>query len=74
MGAEDLLDKEEFSTDINRGINGEILSKRTSVWAKISDIALTCALLILQKCTRYRGIAKKKLPQERISLHLFISS
>ena len=33
VGAEDLLDKEEFSTDINRGINGEILSKRTSEWA-----------------------------------------
>ena len=33
VGAEDLLDKEEFSTDINRGINGEILSKKTSEWA-----------------------------------------
>ena len=30
VGANDLLDKEEFSTDINRGINGEVLSKKTS--------------------------------------------
>ena len=28
VGADDLLDKEEFSTDINRGINGEVLSKK----------------------------------------------
>lgn len=33
VGADDLLDKEEFSTDINRGINGEVLSKKTSEWA-----------------------------------------
>ena len=33
VGAEDLLDDDRFSTDINRGINGEILSKKTSDWA-----------------------------------------
>ena len=31
--AEDLLDDDRFSTDINRGVNGEILSKKTSDWA-----------------------------------------
>jgi len=33
VGAEDLLDDDRFSTDINRGVNGEILSKKTSDWA-----------------------------------------
>ena len=33
VGAEDLLDDDRFSTDINRGINGKILSKKTSDWA-----------------------------------------
>ena len=33
VSAEDLLDDDRFSTDINRGINGEILSKKTSDWA-----------------------------------------
>ena len=33
IGAEDLLDDDRFSTDINRGVNGEILSKKTSDWA-----------------------------------------
>ena len=33
VGAEDLLDDNRFSTDINRGVNGEILSKKTSDWA-----------------------------------------
>ena len=30
---EDFLDDDRFSTDINRGVNGEILSKKTSDWA-----------------------------------------
>jgi len=33
VGAEDLLDDDRFSTDINRGVNGEILSDKTSDWA-----------------------------------------
>jgi len=33
VGAEDLLNDDRFSTDINRGVNGEILSKKTSDWA-----------------------------------------
>ena len=33
LGAEDLIDDDRFSTDINRGVNGEILSKKTSDWA-----------------------------------------
>ena len=33
VGAEDLLNDDRFSTDINRGINAEILSKKTSDWA-----------------------------------------
>ena len=33
LGEEDLLSDERFSTDINRGINGKILSKKTSEWA-----------------------------------------
>ena len=33
IGAEDLLNDDRFSTDINRGVNGEILSKKTSDWA-----------------------------------------
>ena len=33
VGAEELLNDDRFSTDINRGINGKILSKKTSEWA-----------------------------------------
>ena len=33
VSADDLLNDDRFTTDINRGINGEILSKRTSDWA-----------------------------------------
>ena len=42
IGAEELLDDERFISDINRGINGEALSKKTSEWASqyTSEIAL----------------------------------
>ena len=33
VGAEEFLNDNRFSTDINRGINGKILSKKTSEWA-----------------------------------------
>ena len=33
VGAEELLNDDRFSTDINRGINGKILSRKTSEWA-----------------------------------------
>ena len=33
VGAEEFLNDDRFSTDINRGINGKILSKKTSEWA-----------------------------------------
>ena len=33
VGAEEFLNDDRFSTDINRGINGKILSKKTSDWA-----------------------------------------
>ena len=33
VGAEEFLNDNRFSTDINRGINGKILSKKTSDWA-----------------------------------------
>ena len=42
IGAEELLNDERFISDINRGINGEALSKKTSEWASqyTSEIAL----------------------------------
>ena len=42
IGEEELLDDERFISDINRGINGEALSKKTSEWASqyTSEMAL----------------------------------